>query len=150
MLVWGAESLSACGNSLRMNPSPNPGKGWLSHPFTPNSVSSQGCYQQQFRFLMGQGRRPGSIMGEVMRTNLQRMEQVSGEESDGHQLVDWTPRQVEGLGTRFIWPAPGVLGKKVGKEANVLTERRMATFPRFWGPPGCPIFSSHASSPSHP
>lgn len=54
--------------------------------------------------MMKQGRRLGSILREVMRTDLQRMEWVSGEESDGHQLVDWTPGQVEGLGTRFACP----------------------------------------------
>lgn len=66
-----------------------------------------------------------------MRTGLQRMEQALEEDSNGHQLVDWTPGQEEGLGTRFAWPALGVLRKKAG-------ERNMSSLKGEWlYPPRC-------------
>lgn len=107
--VWCAEIASIHVNTLSVGQSEepsHPGKSQLAMPIFPHSCGLLGPLQQHCRSLRGQGRRLGSIMEEVMRTDLQRTEQAQGEGSNRDSLVDWTPGQVEGRGTSLAWACP--------------------------------------------
>ena len=65
------------------------------------------------------------------------------EGSDGDSLVDWIPGQVGRLGPSLLGAVPRVLGREVGEEAQVLTER-MTYSSDVWDPsaaPSAPLFS---------